>query len=174
MRQPRLTGRQPPASQTIWPDAWGLNTRTSGAGREAVLANQGTDPRRLQLDRIQRIDACNLDVEFRLGIAVEQRHRTLRRRVPFAIGISAETADAAQLGLHRLGEISGRRAGAERGNVHRFLGLGLLGRRRAGRGPVRGRVTGSSYDLGTLVGGWRFVRDPLPLGLGRLLLRYLL
>ena len=33
MRQPRLTGRQPPRSQTIWPDAWGLDTRTSGAGR---------------------------------------------------------------------------------------------------------------------------------------------
>src|SRR6266581_7955126 len=134
-------------------------------GLEAVLTDQRTDPRRLQLDRIQRIDACNFDVEFRFGTPIEQRHRTLRRRVPFAIGISAETADAAQLGLHRscelrslhwFSKLSRRRTGAQRGNVRSFLGflsLGLLGRRRAGRGPVRGRATSRSYDLGTLVGG---------------------
>ena len=67
-------------------------------GLEAVLADQRADPRRLQLDRIERVEAGQLDVEFGSGVAVEQRQRTLRGRVPFAVGGAGETADAAQLG----------------------------------------------------------------------------
>src|ERR1700687_5848992 len=51
-------------------------------GLEAVLADQRTDPRRLQLDRIERIDACKLDVEFGFGIVVEQGHPALGRSTP--------------------------------------------------------------------------------------------
>src|SRR5438874_5613542 len=69
-------------------------------GLEAVLADQRTDPRRLELDRIERVGACKLDVEPGSGMPVEQRHRALRRRVPFAIDRPGKTADAAQLDLH--------------------------------------------------------------------------
>src|ERR1700681_2887313 len=69
-------------------------------GLEAVLADQRTDPRWFELDRVKRIETCKLDIEFGSGVPVEQRQRALRRCVPFAIGRPSETADAAQLGLH--------------------------------------------------------------------------
>src|SRR4029453_5388287 len=52
-------------------------------GLEAALANHRTDPRRLELDRAERVGACELDVEPGSGMPVEQRQRALRRRVPF-------------------------------------------------------------------------------------------
>src|SRR5216684_2647934 len=109
-------------------------------GLEAVLADHRTDARRLELDRVKRIDTRNLDIEFCPGVTVEQRHRALRGRVPFTIGIGGETADATQLDLNRFGQIGRRRPGGQRGNVYGFLALfialsialGLLGRLRAG------------------------------------------
>src|SRR5438094_5415904 len=53
-------------------------------GLEAVLADQRTDPRRLELDRVERVGACELDVEPGSRMSVEQRQRALRCRVPFA------------------------------------------------------------------------------------------
>ncbi len=81
-------------------------------GLEAVLTDQRTDPRRLELDDVKRVGACKLDVEFGSGMPVEQRQRTLRGCVPFAIGRTSETADPAQLDLHRFCNVSLRRAGA--------------------------------------------------------------
>src|SRR5712692_1573162 len=40
-------------------------------GLEAVLADHRTDARRLELDRVKRIDTRNLDIESRLGVTVE-------------------------------------------------------------------------------------------------------
>src|SRR6266446_3411256 len=74
-------------------------------GLETVLADQRTDPRRLELDRVERVGACELDVEPGAGMPVEQRQRALRRSVPFAIGRTAETADTAQLDLHRFCDV---------------------------------------------------------------------
>src|SRR5258707_533724 len=102
---------------------------TVAIGFEAVLANQRTDPRRLELDRVERVGACELDVEPGSGMPVEQRQRALRRRVPFAIGRTAETADTAQLGLHRSCDVGRRRPVAQRGNVRRLC---LTSRRPAG------------------------------------------
>src|SRR6478672_7410846 len=59
-------------------------------GLVAVLADQRTDPRRLELDRVERVGAGKLDVEPGSGMPVEQRHRALRGRVPFAIGRTGE------------------------------------------------------------------------------------
>ena len=42
-------------------------------GLEAMLAAQRADPRRLELDGIERIEACKLGVECRAGVLVEQR-----------------------------------------------------------------------------------------------------
>src|SRR5450631_2101649 len=148
-------------------------------GLEAVLADHRTDARRLDLDRVKRIDTRNLDVEFCPGVTVEQRHRALRGRVPFAIGIRGETADAAQLDLNRFGQIGRRRPGGQRGYVDGFLAsfvvffnvLGVLGRRRAGRSPVRGSIDGGDL-LGKLVG--YFGCRTFLLGRGGLLLRDLL
>src|ERR1700686_3506259 len=81
-------------------------------GLEAVLTDQRTDPRRLELDGVKRVGACKLDVEFGSGMPVEQRQRTLRDRIPLAIGRTGETADPAQLDLHRFCNVSLRRAGA--------------------------------------------------------------
>ena len=82
-------------------------------GLEAVFADQRADPRRLQLDRIERIGARQLDVEFGSGIAVEQRHRTLRGRVPVAVGLPAETANPPQFALHRFDDLGLRRSGTQ-------------------------------------------------------------
>src|SRR5258708_20067583 len=65
---------------------------TVAIGFEAVLANQRTDPRRLELDRVERVGACELDVEPGSGIPVEHRHPTLRPYVPFPIARTGETA----------------------------------------------------------------------------------
>ena len=43
-------------------------------GLEAVLADQRANPRRFQLDRVERVETCELDVEPGAGMAVEQRH----------------------------------------------------------------------------------------------------
>src|SRR5512132_2874663 len=42
-------------------------------GLEAVLADQRTDPRRLELDRVERVGACKLDIEPGSSMPVEQR-----------------------------------------------------------------------------------------------------
>src|ERR1700688_5087205 len=55
---------------------------TVAIGLKAVLADQRTDPRWLELDRVERVGACKLDVELGSGMQVEQRHRALRCRVP--------------------------------------------------------------------------------------------
>ena len=44
-------------------------------GFEAESANQRTNPRRLELDRIERIDARDLDIELGAGALVEQLKR---------------------------------------------------------------------------------------------------
>src|SRR5258705_6134357 len=85
-------------------------------GLEAVLADQWTDPRRLELDRVERVGACELDVEPGAGMPVEQRQRALRRRAPFAIGSTAQTADTAQLDLHRFCNVGRRLPLAQRRN----------------------------------------------------------
>src|SRR6202030_1674658 len=102
---------------------------------EAVLADQRAYPRRLQLDRIERVEARQLDVEFGYGVLVEQRQRALRRHVPFAIGGAGEAADAAQLDLHRFDQIGLRRPRTEGGKVR----------------PTRGR--GGSLVVGSVVVG---------------------
>ena len=43
---------------------------------EAEFANQRTNPRRLELDRIERIGARELDIEPGAGVLVEQLKRT--------------------------------------------------------------------------------------------------
>src|SRR5260370_42012389 len=62
-------------------------------GLEAVLADQRTDPRRLELDRVERVGACELDVELGAGMPVEQRQRALPCRVPFAFSRTTRAAD---------------------------------------------------------------------------------
>src|SRR5262249_31998896 len=74
-------------------------------GLVAVLAGQRTNARRLLLDGVERVIACGLGIEIGLGIAVELRQRPLRGRIPVAVGVSLETADAAQFALHGLREI---------------------------------------------------------------------
>src|SRR5260370_42065824 len=71
-------------------------------GLEAVLADQRADPRRLQLDRIEPIGAGDPGIKFGLGIAVEQRERTLRRGVPVTGRCSLKPPDAAQFSPRRL------------------------------------------------------------------------
>ena len=79
-------------------------------GLETVVAYQRADPRRLQLDSVERMGARQLDVEFGSGMPVEQRHRALRGRVPLPVGRGRETADAAQ----ELSNGSGERVGQPR------------------------------------------------------------
>src|ERR1700730_8697223 len=86
-------------------------------GLEALLADQRTDPRRLELDGVERVGACQLDLELGSAIPVEQRPVSSRRRIPFAVGRPAETADPAQLDLPRFCDVRLRRAGAQRGNI---------------------------------------------------------
>lgn len=50
---------------------------------------------------IQRIDACNLDVELSLGILVEEVKRRSGVVVPFAVDISLITADTLQMSLQQ-------------------------------------------------------------------------
>src|SRR5216683_265028 len=108
---------------------------TVAVGLETVLADQGTDTRRLLLDGVERIVACRLGVELGLGIAVEQRQRALRRRVPVAIGIRLEASDAAQFALHRFRKVGLRRPVAERGHIRALVrhGCRRRGQRRVGR-----------------------------------------
>src|SRR5215213_958130 len=63
---------------------------TVAIGLVAVLADHRADSRRLQLDRVKRVGRGQLGVELGLGIAVEQRERTLRRRVPVAVRLRTE------------------------------------------------------------------------------------
>src|ERR1700682_707623 len=65
-------------------------------GLKTVLADQRTDPRRFQLDRVERVEIGNFGVELGSGVAVEQRQRALRGGVPFAVGGTGHTADTAQ------------------------------------------------------------------------------
>ena len=48
----------------------------------SLAANQRTNPVGLAADGIQRIEACQLDVEFGLGILVEEFERLSRAVVP--------------------------------------------------------------------------------------------
>src|SRR5258708_29217681 len=74
-------------------------------GLEAVIANQGTNPRRLQLDRVERIGGSDFDVEFGASVAVEQAQRALRGPIPLAVSLARKAANAAQLGLHRFCQV---------------------------------------------------------------------
>src|SRR6266403_5670770 len=121
---------------------------TVAIGLEALLADQRTDPRRLELERVERVGACELDVEPGAGMPVEQRQRALRRRVPFAIGSTAQTADTAQLDLHRFCNVGRRWPVAQRGNVRRLC---FPNRRRAGSNLVGGLVVGDNLAFGSLV-----------------------
>jgi hypothetical protein len=47
-------------------------------GLEAVIADQRADASLLALDRVKGVEACELGVELRSGIFVEQRQRALR------------------------------------------------------------------------------------------------
>src|SRR5260370_6063898 len=126
-------------------------------GLETVFADQRADPRRLQLDRIERIGAGQPGVEFGLGIAVEQRERTLRRGIPVTVGCTRKAADAAQFSLHRFGDIGLRRPGVQGCKVHLLVLVGgcrsgrrLVGRERFGRGAF---LLGSGgLILGNLLG----------------------
>src|SRR5262249_39800957 len=102
-------------------------------GLEAVVADQRADPRRLLLDRIQRIGVDRLDVELRAGTAVELGQRTLRGLVPIAVGTAAVAADAAQFGLHRFGDLALRRRRIERSQIDVLVRRGRC-RRRLRRG----------------------------------------
>ena len=126
------------------PSAWKPCSQTSGQTRDD-----------LQLDRIERIDAGDLGIELGAGVAVELRQRALRGAVPVAIGIAGQAADAAQFGLHRLGDVGLRRPRGEGGDVHRLVLVGRSRRRR-------------------LVGGGAFGGDALLFGRGGLVLRHLL
>src|SRR5258705_1944305 len=46
-------------------------------GLESALADQQTDPRQLERDRVQRVGACELDVEPGSGMHVVQSQRAL-------------------------------------------------------------------------------------------------
>ena len=107
---------------------------------------------------------------------MELRQRTLRGGIPVAVGGTGETSDAAQFGLHRLGNVGLRRPGGEGGHVHRLVlvGGGLVGNSRFGGGALLfGR---SGLILRHLLG--LFSRDPrllggLGFGFGLCLLRFL-
>src|SRR5258708_8270368 len=58
---------------------------TVAVGLEAVLADQRPDPRRLELDPLERVGACELDVEPGSAIPVEQPQQPLPPSVPLAI-----------------------------------------------------------------------------------------
>ena len=76
---------------------------------EARSANQRTNPRRLELDRIERIGARGLGIELGAGALIEQLKRAPRRRIPLPTGRSREAADPAQFGLHRFCQLGWRR-----------------------------------------------------------------
>ena len=135
-----------------------------------MFADQRADPRRLLLDDIERICARHFGVEPGPRITVEQRQRTLRAGIPVAVGRSRQATDAAQLGLHRFGDVGLRRSGAEGREVH---GLVLVGGWRGGC-LVRGDLVGSGLFRSDLVGGGLFSRGALLLGGGGLILRHLL
>src|SRR6478735_577054 len=65
-------------------------------GFVAVLAGQRAHPRLLLPDRVERIGVDGPDIEFRPGLAIERRQRTLRLRVPLTVGgRRGEATDAA-------------------------------------------------------------------------------
>ena len=77
----------------------------------AAFAFQRTHPAGLRLDRIQRVDAGNLDVEFGAGLVVKGRKRPARRGVPFAVDLAGLAADPFQFGLQQSRNILRGRVG---------------------------------------------------------------
>src|SRR6185437_16077909 len=136
-------------------------------------ADRRADAAVLFLDRIERIEARGLDVELGSGVAVERTQRTLGLRIPFAVGRTAQAADALEFVLHRLAEVDlRRRSRRQRGDI-RLLGIGLLRRRRR-RARSRGRCRNDSIIArGGPAARLRLGGDPLALGIGGLVERHL-
>src|SRR3954453_21527756 len=105
---------------------------------KTVLADQRTDPALLALDGIERVAGSIVGVEPGAGATIELRQRAARGRAPVAIGVLGQTADPAQLDLHRLGEIGRRRAAWTERRHHRTL----LGGRPRSRGRALVGISG--------------------------------
>lgn len=128
-------------------------------GALPFCANERTYPILLAPDRIERIEAGELDVEFGVGIPVEQFERLSGTVVPFAVDIAKIAADAFQMSLKQSRNVR------------------LIDRRRRQRHLRTGRPRHQGGDLpGILLGGFvgsdsrlldlaLRVRDRLPLGL---------
>src|SRR5215468_5316791 len=131
-------------------------------------ADQRANAIGLAADGIQRIEAGELDIEFGLGILVEQLQRPPRSVVPLAVGIAGIAADALEMRLQQTRAVAGiHRGRRRRGWRHRLV--------RRQRRDLRGLLLAFALrlvDLGLRVGHCLTpcVLDLLPRGF-RLLLR---
>jgi hypothetical protein len=91
----------------------------------AALAYQWTNSLRLAANRLESIEARELDVEARSAMPIEQLKRVNRACVPIAVGVSSKTAHATQLYFKLFG------------NVCCYLSPGAAAKRPISRPPRR-------------------------------------
>ena len=100
----RLGVANPVRSHDITVIAGDLDAMTAG-GAIAAVAFERADPSGLAAHRIERIEAGELDVEFRSGVLVEGIKRPACRRIPFAVDLANAASDSLQFGLQQSGNI---------------------------------------------------------------------
>jgi hypothetical protein len=84
-----------------------------------AVADQRADAPRLSLDRIERVDARQLHIEFRVRALVEEFQRAARGSTPFPVNRAGKAANTLQFDLNLSGDLLLRQLRIRRGRVNR-------------------------------------------------------